>query len=883
MSRRGPLGRLVPRLLISVALCLSLVTNPVLVSASLSGESPLPPAPLTVPTPAPEVLEDGKHGPLSKVGGRLARMYRDYAESVPPAGLVVAQAAGAPALVTIDAVAAGDARHLQADLAALGIQRASRYGPVVSGLLPVSAIGDLAALESLRFARPAQAFTRAGLTTSQGDLALRADEARALSSLSGAGVFVGVLSDSYDCLGGAATDVATGDLPSGVLIQRELSDCSGATDEGRAMLQIVHDVAPGAGLAFYTAFEGQAGFAQGILELAAAGARVIVDDVGYFEEPMFQDGIISQAVDAVAAQGVTYFSAAGNSGRDAYEGVFTPGPEIPDLGVPHLFGPNDTLQSITVPPGTGFVLAFQWDSPFYSVSGGGGSPNDVDIYLLDGAGAAILAGSEDDNLGRDPTEVFSFFNPSDSGTSSFNLLITRYDGPNPGVMRYLLYGFAGTINEYATDTGSLWGHGAAAGARAVGAAYYRQTPRFGVMPPQLEPYSSAGPARILFTTTGAPTSEIRQKPEIVAPDGANTTFFGFQAADGDSYPNFFGTSAAAPHAAAVATLIFQARPSWSPAAVYQALETTATDMGPAGFDFDSGYGLIRADLAVAAAVAGSTPAATPQTLTATEDTPLSITLGGSDADSDQLTFSIATLPAHGVLNGTPPTVTYTPALNYNGLDAFTFTVSDGSMTSEAATVSLTVTAVNDRPVALPQSLTVLQGLSRNLTLTGTDVEGAPLTYAIATAPAHGSLSGSGPARTYTPAAGYAGPDSFTFTVSDGVLTSEPATVSVTVTPNTPATVAAVLRSGLYAQRLWTLQTATFTDVDTDDWHTATIDWGDGTVTAGVVTEVTGRVSGAHRYQTPGLYTVTVTVTDNRGAAGQDTYDAAVRPHPRSRR
>ena len=90
-------------------------------------------------------------------------------------------------------------------------------------------------------------------------------------------------------------------------------------DEGRAMLQIVHAVAPGASLAFYTAEDSEADFATGIGALAAAGATVIADDVAYFDEPFFQDGIVAQAVDAVEAKGVAYFSAAGNDGTLSYE------------------------------------------------------------------------------------------------------------------------------------------------------------------------------------------------------------------------------------------------------------------------------------------------------------------------------------------------------------------------------------------------------------------------------------------------------------------------------------------------------------------------------------------------------------------------------------
>src|SRR5207245_10856117 len=117
---------------------------------------------------------------------------------------------------------------------------------------------------------------------------MRADIARATVGVTGAGVTVGVLSDSFNCRGGAATDVATGDL-SPVTVLLEEPGCSSGTDEGRAMLQIVHDVAPGAGLAFATGEGGQANFAANIRALATAGARVIVDDLIYPTEPMFQD------------------------------------------------------------------------------------------------------------------------------------------------------------------------------------------------------------------------------------------------------------------------------------------------------------------------------------------------------------------------------------------------------------------------------------------------------------------------------------------------------------------------------------------------------------------------------------------------------------------
>jgi hypothetical protein len=139
----------------------------------------------------------------------------------------------------------------------------------------------------------------------------------------GAGVKVGVLSDSFDNLGGAADDETDGALPATVQVLKD--DPSGkGSDEGRAMLQIIHDIAPGASLAFYTANVSEQDFANGILALAAAGSKVIVDDIGYFDEPFFQSGIVSEAIKTVEAEGVTYLTSAGNSDANAYQSSWNP-------------------------------------------------------------------------------------------------------------------------------------------------------------------------------------------------------------------------------------------------------------------------------------------------------------------------------------------------------------------------------------------------------------------------------------------------------------------------------------------------------------------------------------------------------------------------------
>ncbi len=500
------------------------------------------------------------------------------------------------------------------------MQQAVAFGRVVSGRLPISALPAAAELASLRFAQPAAAMTRAGLVTSQGDQATRSNAARTTFGKDGTGISVGVLSDSFNCLGGAAADVANGDL-SPVAVLQEAPDCSSDADEGRAMLQIVHDLAPGAGLLFATADNGTASFAQNIQTLAALGAKVIVDDVIYLSEPMFQDGIVAQAVDSVVAKGVAYFSAAGNDARNAYSSAFRPGVgfspgAFPSArGAPHFFGGTahdfdpgpgvDVFQRITLPNGAGFIMSLQWDSPAASVSPGApGSPNDLDVYVFDAAGTQVVAGSALDNINGDPIELFSFINNT-GVTADFNIMITNFAGTNPGLMKYVLFGFGGKIQEFATNSGAIYGHANANGAEAVGAAAYFQTPAFGISPPLLEPYSSSGTTPVLFDIAGnrLPTPDLRaDKPEIVAPDGVDTTFFGSADIEGNGFPNFFGTSAAAPHAAAAAALLLQAKPAVTPAKLYRSLENTAIDMGTPGFDNNTGFGFIQSDKALAAAL-----------------------------------------------------------------------------------------------------------------------------------------------------------------------------------------------------------------------------------------------------------------------------------------
>ena len=565
--------------------------------------------------------QTGKGGPMAKLTHSLVLLHEQHAAQLRQRSAAAFKSNDSLVTlvndrVVVDAVASGDVNVLKSDLVSLGMQQAVAVGRIVSGQLPISAIPAAAGLASLRFAQSAAAMTHVGSVTSQGDHAMRSGIARSTFGLDGSGINVGALSDSFNCLGGAPADTASGDLPSVTTVIQEISTCTGATDEGRAILQIVHDVAPGASLSFASAFNGQAAFASNILALAAAGARVVVDDVLYFAEPMFQDGIIAQAVDSVVAGGVAYFSSAGNQARQSYQSAFRAGDFFTDGAFPSAFGAPSFLggiahnfnssggkkhfQSLTIPGFTTIRFSLQWDSPFFSVSGFPGTENDLDIYVLDAAATQVLAGSAFNNVGGDAVEFLGVRN-TEAAPVTLNLMIVKHSGADPGLIKYVYFGSA-VINEFDTQSSTIFGHANAVGAEAVAAARYSNTPAFSVFPPILESFSSSGATPILFDLAGnrLTTPDPRaQKPEIVAPDGVDTTFFGSDT-DGTGFPNFFGTSAAAPHAAGVAALLLQAKSSLQPAQVYQRLENTAIDMGAPGFDNDSGFGLIQTEAALEA-------------------------------------------------------------------------------------------------------------------------------------------------------------------------------------------------------------------------------------------------------------------------------------------
>ena len=465
--------------------------------------------------------------------------------------------------------------------------------------------------------------TCAGAVTSEGDVQLNAKSARNGFNIDGAGVKVGVLSDSYDRFTGdaksAAQDIASGDLPGAgnpcgrtnavQVLDDSLALNQDPDDEGRAMAQIVHDLAPGARLAFATGSTGALAFADNIRDLAAAGAKVIVDDLTYLDEPFFQDGPIAVAVNDVTAQGVTYVSNAGN------QNIISGGRNVASFEAPALrlgscspaFSGStcmdfdagvavDGTYELTVPAGQTVRMALQWAEPWNGVV------TDLNAYLVDTSNNLVASSLNNNATTKTPFEFLGYTNSS--GTSkALRLVIARVAGTGTPRLKFAFIQNGGqsvipttyTVSNRADIVGpTIFGHNGAANALSTAAVPYTSS---GVA----EPFTSRGPVTHYFgPVTGSSAApalaspKTIAKPDLAATDGGRTTFFTPYTS---GIYRFFGTSAAAPHAAAVAALALDAFPSLSVAQVKNALRSTARAVGALGPDAVGG-GLVDAQAAV---------------------------------------------------------------------------------------------------------------------------------------------------------------------------------------------------------------------------------------------------------------------------------------------
>ncbi|HEY0481863.1 MAG TPA: Ig-like domain-containing protein [Kofleriaceae bacterium] len=218
--------------------------------------------------------------------------------------------------------------------------------------------------------------------------------------------------------------------------------------------------------------------------------------------------------------------------------------------------------------------------------------------------------------------------------------------------------------------------------------------------------------------------------------------------------------------------------SYTPAANYHGPDSVS-------YTIDDGHGgQATATLAIDVVSVNDAPVATGDAASLAEDSSISVDVAAndSDIDGDALAVASVTQPAHGAAAiADAHHVSYTPAANYHGPDAFSYTIGDGNGGQATAQVAITVTSVNDAPVAYGVTLSTFDDTPAAAALAASDVDGDALTFAIATLPAHGTLGAViGSRVTYTPAPGFVGSDAFTFTASDGLASSAPATVRVTV-------------------------------------------------------------------------------------------------------
>lgn len=450
-----------------------------------------------------------------------------------------------------------------------------------------------------------------GSVETEGDITHRALGARGAFGVNGASLKIGVLSDGVSNL---ALSQAMGDLPPTCGTPpcvTVLSGQAGSGDEGTAMMEIIHDMAPGASLYFATAFTSISSFAQNIHDLRTAGCDIIVDDVFYYVENPFQDGqtsavvsnsnggLVTQAVNDAVAAGALYFSSAGNEGSlDAgtsgtYEGDFNgvaAGAPLP-AGKVHNFGTTE-YDTITAP---GLQVAgLWWADPL------GGSGNDYDLYVLNSTGTTVLSASTNIQSGtQDALELIGSANVMNGN----RLVVFQNTGAADRFFHLAL--FRGTL-EVGT-AGETHGHSAASGAYTVGAtpaaeAFTTGYPTGPFPDPfnssnEMELFSSDGLRRIFFygdstaitpgnfSSTGG---QVLDKPDITAADGVSVTGVG-----GFGTP-FYGTSASAPAAAAIAALVMTAQPSLTASQIRTVLTSTAVNIMASGFDRDSGHGIVMA-------------------------------------------------------------------------------------------------------------------------------------------------------------------------------------------------------------------------------------------------------------------------------------------------
>lgn len=412
--------------------------------------------------------------------------------------------------------------------------------------------------------------------------------------LTGAGVKIGIISDSFNRLPtrpNEEDDITSGDLPGGsnrvkILydptaedvenLELEANETITLKDEGRAMAQLIYDLAPEAQMVFHSGFLPGNNFAPAIEALVEEGCDIIVDDVRFDLVPYFQLGKSEKAAKkAVEENGIAYFTSARNFGDRSWEnrgfkdspcpslvnnlkGNYTSCHDFGESPVPFPFPFPTTLQAIPLLRKQRFV--FQWDDPWQSISGPPGPQTDLDVFLFNASNTSQVIESTENNLNAD---AYEYLGHPDPGT--YFLAIAKRSGPSPNLMKWIAAGLEYDVFRLG-NSGTITEVGNVPGVAAVGAASEKQV--FGEIP-ELQAFSSIGGVPLIFDEDGNRTMEelVLDQPRFVGPDGSYTTFFGaasFEASVNDvtvppaAPKRFFGTSCSVANVAAVGAILIQA-------------------------------------------------------------------------------------------------------------------------------------------------------------------------------------------------------------------------------------------------------------------------------------------------------------------------------------
>ncbi len=568
---------------------------------------------------------------------------------------------------------------------------------------------------------------------SQADAVLHTDSVRSTYNVYGAGQIIGVISDSVNLtpkngatstqgggvVSGSNPGTLTGlpaqgahNLPSSLAVfNLDLGNIQFDTDEGEALLEVAFHIAPGAGYAFSSAGNDQTDFAASIQSLQGYGCTLMCDDIGFPDEPMFQDGPVAQAAAAFVAGGGIFCSAAGNAAntgiQTTYSSIGTTDPHTggnPDGQTFHnwgIGGGSPSYLPLVISPGTTLSVALEWNQPYHSYNLGAGATTDLNLYLYGATspGAAnILAESTDPQqlTGQggfgigDPWEFVVYTNQGFSNQTVY-LVVDRFSGPsvNPTgnlVMRLVLDSEGGTVTSTSglLVASTIQGHPSASAVLAIGAVDW-STPTvpepftsFGGWGTPGTPAGNLGGMPFYYDTSGNlinsnGTPQLRNKPDLTATDGlfVSDSDFVFPGPNTPPAPQgFYGTSCATPAATAAAALAWCVQPGLTNGQITAGLTASATDItaapASAGADGWTGHGLVNALASIGSTITGVTK------ITSTPST-------GTMA-SGTITIKVSFIA--------PVTVTGTPVLTLNTIPARQATYATGSGTS---TLSFTYT------------------------------------------------------------------------------------------------------------------------------------------------------------------------------------------------